>query len=443
MLVTFAVLAALLFLNSLYVAAEFAALSSRPSRLAQLADDGNRVARTLLHVVEDPKRLDVTIAACQLGITVTSLVIGFYAQSALSGTVAPWLQRLGVATPAAAQSLSTTVILLALTSFQVVVGELGPKNIAVQSPERVAMATAAPLRWSVILFRPLIWLFNGSGQLVLRLLGVNPVREHGHIHTTDEIAILVEESGAGGVLDRQERRLIENTLWMRRSSVRQIMAPRTRVLAAPVDTPCDELFSLLAGSYFSRLPLYSGNIDNVVGVVHLKDLLCLQAEAGACDVRTVMAPALFIPESMPADDAFALLQRQRYHVAIVLDEYGGTAGIVTLEDLIEEIFGEVQDEFDQEVPLYRILPNSRVLLRGDWLIDDLNELLDLRLPSDEADTIGGLALNTLGHVAEVGETVDIGGVTLRVERMEGKAVAAVSLPATPDQVEKMREELAA
>ena len=444
MLAVFAVITALLLINALYVAAEFATLSSRRSRLAQMAEEGNRLAGMILPILEEPRRLDTYIAACQLGITLSSLVLGFYAQSALSGAVAPWLERLGISSGVAALSLATTVILLVLTGFQVVIGELVPKNIAVQYPERLALLTAVPLRWSMTLFRPLIWLFNGSGQMILKLIGVEPTREHVHVHTTDEIAILVEESGAGGLLDQQERRLIENTLWMRRSSVRQIMVPRTRVLAAPADTSCDQLFSQLANSYFSRLPLYDGSIDNIVGIVHLRDLLCLHAQANTecTDVRSVMAPALFIPESMPADDAFALLQTRRYHVAVVLNEFGGTAGIVTLEDLIEEIFGEVQDEFDQEVPLFRVLPGNRVLVRWDWLIEDLNELLNLRLPSEEADTIGGLVLNELAHVPDVGEIVEVAGVSLRVERVEGKAVAAVSLPATPDQVERMREETA-
>lgn len=445
MLAVFAVIAALLLINALYVAAEFATLSSRRARLAQMAEEGNRLAAIMLPIVEEPRRLDTYIAACQLGITLSSLVLGFYAQAALSGVVAPWLERLGISSGLAALSLAATVILLVLTSFQVVIGELVPKNIAVQYPERLALLTAVPLRWSMALFRPLIWLFNGSGQAILKLMGVEPTREHVHVHTADEIAILVEESGAGGVLEQQERRLIENTLWMRRSSVRQIMVPRTRVLAAPVDTPCDQLFSQLARSYFSRLPLYEGNIDNIVGIVHLKDLLCLHAqpERECSDARQVMAPALFIPESMPADDAFALLQTRRYHVAVVLDEFGGTAGIVTLEDLIEEIFGEVQDEFDQEVPLFRVLPGNRVLVRWDWLIEDLNDLLHLQLPSEEADTIGGLVLNALAHVPEVGEIIEVAGVPLRVERVEGKGVAAVSLPATPDQVERIREETAA
>ncbi len=445
LLVVLAVIVALLLINALYVAAEFATLSSRRARLAQTAEEGNALAALMLAIVEDPHRLDTYIAACQLGITLSSLVLGFYAQATLSPVIAPWLEHLGISSGGAALSLAATAILLVLTSFQVVIGELVPKNIAVQYPERLALFTAPPMRWSLIIFQPLIWLFNGSAQLLLKLFGVPAVREHAHIHTAEELAILVEESGAGGLLDQQERRLIENTLWMRRASVRQIMVPRIRVLAAAVDAPGDQLFSLLANSYFSRLPLYEGSIDNIVGVVHLKDLFCLHtlAQPQEANVRQVMAPALFIPESMPADEAFALLQHKRNHVAIVLDEFGGTAGIVTLEDLIEEIFGEVQDEFDQETPLFRVLPGNRVLVRGDWLIEDLNELLDLHLPSAEADTIGGLMLGELARLPAVGETVEVTGVTLRVERVEGKGITAVSLPATPDQVERMREETAA
>ena len=445
MLVTFAVIIILLLFNALYVAAEFSTLSSRRSRLSQLSDQGNRFARMVLPVVEDPSRLDDYIAACQIGITVSSLVLGFYAQAALSPVIAPWLTNLGGLAPAAAASLSATIVLLVLTGFQVIFGELVPKNIGVQYPARLALLTVLPLRWSMVLFSPLRWLFNGSGRLVLRLFGVDPTTEHVHVHSPEEIAILVEESGEGGVLDVQERRLIENTLWMRRTTVRQLMVPRTRVLAASVERPCDELFSLLATSPFSRLPLYEQSIDNILGVVHLKDLLCLRhqvrhdPDSPPVDIRQVMVPALNISETMTAGEAFALLQHKRYQVAIVLDEFGGTAGIVTLEDLIEEIFGEVQDEFDQEVALFRGLPGNRVLVRWDWLVHDLNELLELNLPTDQADTIGGLVLTELGRVAEVGDIVEFGDVSLRVERIEGKAVAAVSLPATPDQVEILRE----
>lgn len=458
MFVVITVIILMLLANALYVAAEFATLSARRARLAQMAEDGNRLAQIVLPIVEDPHKLDTYIAACQLGITLSSLILGFYAQAALSPVVAPWLEQLGGLAPLAAASLAATVILLVLTGMQVIIGELVPKNIGVQYPERLALLTAVPMRWSMALFRPLIWLFNGSGRLVLRALGMQPVREHAHTHSSEEIAMLVEESGVGGLLDTQERRLIENTLWMRQTTVRQLMVPRTRVLAASVDRPCDELFTMLANSPFSRLPLFEGSVDNIVGVVHLKDLLCLrrkqpafgsateddlparpESEFPPADVRQVMSKALFVSETMSAGEAFALLQRKRHHVAVVLDEYGGTAGIVTLEDLIEEIFGEVQDEFDQELPPYRGLPGNRVLVRWDWLVNDLNDILSLNLPSEQADTIGGLMISELGHAPEVGDIVQLGELVLRVERVDGKAVSAVSLPATPDQVERLRE----
>lgn len=439
LLVVATVIILLLLMNALYVAAEFATLSARRSRLAQMAVEGNRLAKMILPVVEDPRRLDTYIAACQIGITVSSLVLGYYAQATLSGVVAPLLSRFGGLAEAASASLAATVVLLVLTGFQVIVGELVPKNIGVQYPERLALATAVPMRWSMALFRPLIWLFNGSGQLILRLARLEPSTEHTHIHSAEEIAILVRESGAGGLLDKQERRLIENTLWLSQSTVRQVMVPRTRVVAAPVDQPCEELFGLLANSPFSRLPLYQDTIDNIVGVVHLKDLLCLHCQPGTGDVSQAMSSALFIPETMATNEAFSLLQRKRYHVAIVLDEYGGTAGIVTLEDLIEEIFGELQDEFDQEVPPFRVLPGNRVVVRWDWLVEDLNDLLGLQLPSEETDTIGGLLLSKLAHVPQVGDQVQFDTLTLRVEKVDGKAVSAISLPATPEQIERLRE----
>ncbi len=439
MLVVVATIIILLLINALYVAAEFATVSSRRSRLLQLKEEGNRLAGVILPIVEDPHQLDTYVAACQLGITVSSLVLGFYAQARLADIVAPWLLRIGSLAPAASASLAATVILLTLTFVQVIVGELVPKNIGVQYPERLAMLTALPMRWSMVLFRPLIWLFNGSGQLILRLIGVEPTAEHAHVHSPDEIAMLVKESGVGGLLDSEERRLIENTLLMRKATVRQIMAPRTRMLAASVEQSCADLFTLLADSTFSRLPLYQDNIDNIVGIVHLKDLLCAYQQAGPGNVQALMSPPVFLPESMPADEAFSQFQRKRAHAAVVLDEYGGTAGIVTLEDLIEEIFGELRDEFDREAPTYRALPGNRVVIRWDWLVEDMNDLLKLDLPTEYADTIGGLVLSQLGQAPQVGDMVTVDDLALRVEQIDGKAVSAISLPVTPIQLARIQD----
>jgi CBS domain containing-hemolysin-like protein len=296
------------------------------------------------------------------------------------------------------------------------------------------------MRWSIALFRPLIWIFNGSGQLILKLTGLSQQTDNIHIHSPQEIVMLFEESSAGGLLDVEERRLLKNSLHLRQLAVRQVMIPRNRILAASVEQDCSDLLELLADSPYSRLPLYQQSIDNIVGIVHLKDLLCLRLQTGDHNVREAMRPALFIPETLPVDEVFALLQRKRYHIAVVLDEYGGTAGIVALEDLIEEIFGEFQDEFDLETrPPIRILSKDQILIRGDMLIEELNEILDLYLPSQNIDTIGGLVLNELGYVPEEGERLRVAGVSLTVASMDGNAVTAVSMEVTPEQLERLND----
>ena len=436
------VISLLIFVNAFYVAAEFATVSARRARLAQMAEEGHRLANLVLAIVTSPERLDNYIAACQLGITLSSLVLGFYGQAALAPLLVPWLTRLGLASPVAAASVAATTILLVLTTLQVLLGELVPKSIGVQYPERLALLTALPMQWSLRLFRPLIWFFNGSGRLVLRLLGLPPATEQVHVHSPEEILVLVEESTSGGLLDEEERRLLENTLRLRNLHVGDIMIPRTQILAAPADRLCNELLELLAESPHSRLPLYEGSIDNIVGIVHLKDLLCLYDQNPTAPVRGVMRKVLFIPMTTPVEEALKQLQRERTHLAIVLDEYGGTAGMITVEDLIEEIFGEFRDEFDVASPFIQELPGHRVLVRGDMPIDDLNEVLEPKLPTKaypDIHTIGGLVLAALGRVPEVGEEVPIGSHCFRVEKMEGRRVAALSLQVTPQQLKRLRE----
>jgi CBS domain containing-hemolysin-like protein len=438
--IVFLVLTILIFFTALYVAAEFSIVSSRRSRLSRLASEGNRLARILVPIVRDSGKLDNYIAACQVGITLSSLMLGFYGQARLSPVLKPTVQNLGGFSSAAAQSISAVLILLFLTSLQVILGELLPKSVGIQYPERLALLTIIPMRWSIALFRPLIWIFNGSGQLILKLTGLSQQTDNIHIHSPQEIVMLFEESSAGGLLDVEERRLLKNSLHLRQLAVRQVMIPRNRILAASVEQDCSDLLELLADSPYSRLPLYQQSIDNIVGIVHLKDLLCLRLQTGDHNVREAMRPALFIPETLPVDEVFALLQRKRYHIAVVLDEYGGTAGIVALEDLIEEIFGEFQDEFDLETrPPIRILSKDQILIRGDMLIEELNEILDLYLPSQNIDTIGGLVLNELGYVPEEGERLRVAGVSLTVASMDGNAVTAVSMEVTPEQLERLND----
>ncbi|MDQ7030744.1 MAG: hemolysin family protein [Ardenticatenia bacterium] len=443
LLVPLFVVALCIFINAFYVAAEFATVSARHARIAQLADEGNRMARLLLPIVTSPERLDTYIAACQLGITLSSLVLGFYGQATLAPLVVPWLTRLGVEPAAAAFSLATTGILLSLTTLQVILGELVPKSIGVQHPERLALMTALPMQWSVRLFQPLIWLFNGSGRLILRLLGRTPATESVHVHSPEEILVLVEElveeSDPGDVLlQEEERRLLRNMLRVQKAHIGQVMVPRTEILAAPVNTSPPELLDILVRSPYSRLLLYEGAIDKVVGFVHLKDLLCVREEQ---PVSTFMRPInVMLHESTPLEEALRQLQYRRAHVAIVMDEYGGVAGMITLDDLIEALFGEFRDEDDEPAPLpiHRLPGERRLRLRGNLPVEELEAALGIHLPRQgDIHTVGGLILATIKRVPRVGETVSVGSYVFRVEEMDGRRIVAVSMEVTDQQLQHL------
>ena len=441
-IVALLIISLLIFINAFYVAAKVSTVSSRRSKLAEMAADGNTLAQVLTPIVSDRHRLDTYVATCQIGITVSSLLLGFFGQSRLTPAVAELLGASERMASATVLSMTAALVLLMLTTLQVILGELVPKSIGIQYPERLALLTILPMRWSTILFKPLIWILNGSGRLILHMIGfTRDIQEkHTHLHTPREILMLFEESNVGGKLDNEERRLLKNSLELRQVAVRQVMIPRTRLLAAPLDQPCEDLLRLLADSPYSRLPLYEGTIDNIVGIVHLKELLCLRLNCAEQDVHKAIRPVLYVPENTLAGSVFAMLQSNRYHIAVVLDEFGGTAGLVTLEDLIEEIFGEVQDEFDMDtLPPIRAVSREMVELRGDFLIDELNETLGLNLVSTDVDTIGGWVLTNLGHVPEIGEKLHFAEISLIVQKMEGNAITAIRMKVTPEQLEQLQE----
>jgi putative hemolysin len=452
-LLVLAIVAILIAFNALYVAAEFAAVSVRRARIAQLDREGNALAGYILDTVETPARLDTFVAACQIGITVSSLFLGFYGNSRLIALASPFLSTLEPGVQVAVNASITVSILLILTILQVILGELTPKNIALQYPEELALLTARPMQWSVALFRPLIAVANGSGRFLMRLVGLSPVAEHAHVHSPEEIRILVEESSAGGVLDEEERRLLVNTLELRNLNARKVMIPRTHMFAAPVETPVPQLLQQLADSNFSRIPVYEDTIDAIVGIVHLKDLIQAvfldgqdeieqsqngeQAAATSLAVADIMHPVLFVPDSVEVGDVMRLMQQERKNLVIVVDEYGGTAGMITFEDLLEEIIGEFQDEYDAENPPLELRPPRRLRIRGDVLLEEVNDVLQTDFASEDVDTVGGLIFSALGRIPETGEMVEIEGVTLRVDRLQNNAVAYVSLLLTSDQAERV------
>ncbi len=422
LVVVIAVVVLLLSLNALYVAAEFSAISSRRARVSNLADDGSRAARALLPYLESPRELDRYIAACQVGITLSSLMVGFYGQAQLS----PYL-GFGLSTGVAA-----LVVLAFLTTLQVIFGEIVPKSIALRYPERLALVTVRPLRWSLFILYPFIALFNGSALLLLRLFGVES-KTKTHAHSPEELELVFSESAQGGFLDSDEKEMLANVLQLETRLARQIMVPRNRMVSADVSEPPAAALARLVQTPHMRFPVYEGAIDTVVGVLNLKDLFGFVQSGTSGTLHDVLREVPLLPETNTVSEVWDTLKQRQNHMAVLFDEYGGTVGLVTLEDIIEEIVGEVQDEFDnEEQRLER--RGDRVSVRGDVLVTTLNRQFLLHLPEDEADTVGGMTLEELERAPEVGDEVTVGDVTLQVTGVSGNAVTGVSFT-LPDSAE--------
>lgn len=437
----------LIFLNGLFVAAEFSTVSARRTRVSQMAGTGNRFARLLLPILEESASLDRYVAACQLGITASSLVLGALGQNYIATrlvepltnllvTFEPIVGNIGISSEEAAAtvaaSIAVTGVLIFLTILQVVFGELFPKSVAIQYPEQIALGTAVPVTWSMQIMRPLIWFFNGSGNLVLRLFGFNSQGSHSKAHSPAEIEILVTESHEGGLLDDEKRQMLRNAFRMRELTARQVMVHRTRIIAAPVESSVVDIMQIALEAGHTRIPLFQDTIDNFIGFVHIKDVFRLHV-GGKENLAEILRDLVYVPETMPIVDVWETLNDRRQYMAVVFDEFGGTAGLITFEDLIEEIFGELQDEFDDESALISLDAEGRIYLRGDLLVSDVNEYLNLDLP-EVADTLGGLVLSELGRPPEVGNEVTSGGMVIRVEAMEDLSVLEVSLLPGPSNV---------
>jgi CBS domain containing-hemolysin-like protein len=436
------VVSLMVLLNGLYVAGEFSSVSARKTRIIQRAEEGSRLARTLLPVLQDPHKLDSYIAASQVGITLSSIVLGIYGEQQIAPLIAPWIAKLPIGVdPAtgshvAAGGIASTLVLLVLTTLQVVMGELVPKSIAIQYPETLAMATVLPMKWSAeYILRPLIVLLNGSGALLLRLLGAEPGEGHTHVHSPEEILILVKESHRGGLIAADEQRLLQNVF--RRGNLRagEIAIPRPRMVAAAIDRPVGEVLKLAADSAYTRIPVYEIDIDHVVGFVHLRDLFALYRADPGAGIRGIVRPVPFVPESLTSAEVWERLDEAQSYLAIVFDEYGGTSGMLTREDLIEELFGEVQDEFDQEPALLTSAGGGRISVRGDMLISNINDRLEINLPHDESHTIGGLVMDSLGRIPLVGDALEIQGVHLRVEEVDQHSVTRVRVSLLPEETD--------
>jgi CBS domain containing-hemolysin-like protein len=328
--------AILVLANAFYVSAEFGAVGVRRSRVQRLSDDGNRLARRLLPYIETPLGLSRYVAASQIGITLSSLVLGAYAQAAITVALAPALaDALGLA-DARAHSIADLTVLLALAVVQGVLGELVPKSLALQFPTQVALATVLPMRWSLRAFRPFIALINGTARVLLRLIGgrASPQR---HLHSPDEIELLIAESHDGGLLESDEQQRLRRALRLGHRTARDLMVPLGRLTMLPVDIAWTDLVRTVAGSSFSRMPVYRGTTDQIVGVLRVKDLVRRFVVQGPTDLRALMRPIVRLPEDVPADKVAGVLRERRAHQAVVVDAQDRPLGLITIQDVLEAL----------------------------------------------------------------------------------------------------------
>jgi len=413
--------------NAFFVSAEFSLVSVRHTRITELVAQGNTRARWVQRAIQNPDRV---IAATQLGITLASLGLGWIGEPALAHLILPVVSLFpSTIQSGVSHSISAAIAFVIITFLHVVVGELAPKSIALQDPEKTSMTVAQPTVWTEIIFKPLIWALNGSGNAILRLVGVNPATGHELVHSVEELKMLVTASQEGGVIKADEGDMLQAIFDLGGLLVRQVMIPRTEIIAVEADTPLNSIIELVTQSTFTKFPVYEDSIDQILGIVHVKDILrAMQSpDCTECTARQLAREALYIPETIPVNRLLQRFRDNRQHIAIVLDEYGGTAGLVTLEDLLEEIVGEVSDPFDKATPAIQILPDGSAMIDGLALIEEVNQRLNLSLQDPNYDTIAGYMLGKLGRIPKLHDVIEGDGIQLRVEALDGMRIARLSL----------------
>lgn len=419
--------------NALYVAAEFAAVGSRRSRVQERAESGSGAAGSLLAVLQDPKRLDNYVAACQIGITLSSLVAGAYGQAQLTPLFDEWLGSAG-------STISILIVLLSITSLQVVLGELLPKTVALRYPEVLAIGTLTPMKLSQWLFRPLVALFNGSAFTIMKWLGLTGDHSHSHLHSPRELAGLYRASADGGLIDSSEREMLAGALTVTDRLVREIMTARRRLITVDLTTVVSDALAELAATPYSRFPVTDGG-DEIVGVVTLRQLFNAAADDPDRTVGQIHDRGLVVSEVVEVPELLTLFSEADTHTAIVVNEFGTVSGFVTREDAIEEIFGEFNDEFDVE-PDPITIQDDRVSLRGDVLLSVLNDRFQLSFPTEDIVTVSGYVWHRLGRLPRVGDMMPLPQqtgfaadstepgpaetISLRVDSVDGTLVDRVS-----------------
>ena len=435
------VIAFLLFSNGFFVASEFAMVKVRKTRIEQLVNEGNYNAKIAMEALKD---LDKFIAAVQLGVTISSIGLGWVGEGTLARIIEPLFVFLpGISKTVATHTVSASIAFALITFFHVVIGELIPKSIALEYTEKTALWVAKPMQVLTFIFNPFIWLLNGFGNLVLKMLNIPHSHKGSLVHSTEELDMLVNASYDGGVLNETEKDMLHNVFKFSDLTAKQVMIPRTDMVCIPIDMPMEELYKVAAENQYTRYPVYEEDIDHITGLVHVKDLYSLSIKDETCPIEKIQRNILLVPETMTMDNLVLEFKKRKGQMAIVVDEFGGTSGLITLEDVLEEIFGEVQDEFDEEEEsdIKEIAPNTYIansIMRLDEFAEYFNIDED-EIDDEDIDTIGGLVLKILGRLAEVNDTVKFDNFTFIVKELDGARITKLEILKEEPTEEKVEE----
>jgi putative hemolysin len=436
MIWNFLLILILVALNGFFVSAEFAVVTSRKTRIRLSADKGNAAAQLVLNWLDNPAARDKLIAAAQLGITIVSLALGAIGENTFEALLEPVFQSLEISLgwvriEPILTALPLVISLIIVTSLHVVLGEQVPKVASLESPEKVALFIATPMKWFSLIFTWFVNVLDWSTQSILRLVGVKSSGGgHSLIYTVDELKEILTESEHSGTIVTPQREMLNAVFDFNRLLVRQVMIPRTEIIALPAELSIDKSISIIVDSRFTKFPVYDGNLDRITGIVHIKDLLKAKQnpDSGPKTVAEITRKHLMVPESSSVWTLMNLFQKHSRHIAIVLDEYGGTSGLITLEDLMEEIVGEIKNPFDDVVPEIQRTSQNTIIVDGLTLIDDVNEYSGKDFQDENYDTIAGFFLGHLDHIPAIGEEIILaGGIQMRVTEMDGLRIAKIQI----------------
>jgi CBS domain containing-hemolysin-like protein len=428
-MIPIAVITALILANGLFVAAEFAIVGAPRPTIRRLADRGHRAARLVLYVLSDPIRQDRFIATAQLGITVASLGLGMYGEHVLAAWIAHEIEALGAGRWIAAHAVASIVAVTVLTYLHIVIGEMVPKSLALQYADRVVLWITPPMVALKNALYPVVLALNGTGNLMLRMLGIRrQITRSEHYYTPEELQIIVEESSEGGALREESGRMLRELFEFGSLTAAKVMVPRVRVVGLPVRASAADIVKVLRSVRHTRYPVFDGDLDHIVGMVPIKDLLPLVVAGQPLD-PTKIHPVPVVPETSPLDDVLEILRRDQAQMAVVLDEHGGTAGIITLSDLFSEVSGEIEE--GQSVAPARD-SHGRLSIPGTMRIDEVGQLFDLDLEHADVDSVSGLVLMLLGRPPRVGDVVEFGRLRFDVTAVKGRGVDQVAVSLLPD-----------